>query len=116
MYKRPDSPTRRVDLSGAQLRDADLREVSLYDADLTDADLTNANLTGADLHGAVLSGAVLRGANLQGAKLRAVDMSPRRQVEPRGAWRIWKVPTSTYVTKARQADQGESERSRPAPS
>ena len=35
MYKRPDSPTRRVDLSGAQLRDADLREVSLYDADLT---------------------------------------------------------------------------------
>ena len=75
MYKRPDSPTRRVDLSGAQLRDADLHEVSLYDADLTNADLTNANLTGADLHGAVLSGAVLRGANLQGAKLRAVDMS-----------------------------------------
>ena len=90
MRKRPDRPTRRVDLSGAQLRDADLREVSLRgadlvgvdlrgarltDADFTNADLTNANLTGADLHGAVLSGAVLRGANLQEAKL-SVDEVP----------------------------------------
>jgi uncharacterized protein YjbI with pentapeptide repeats len=80
---------RRIDLSGARLRDANftdaklegvsfaqsqLQSASLYGARLQGASLDGAQLQGASLNIAELSGASLNGADLRGASLNGADL------------------------------------------
>lgn len=84
------NPTRKLELSGADLKRADLsggdltlanlRQATLFQADLSGADLSGADLRTSHLIGANLSGARLvetdlRGANLLGADLSGADLT-----------------------------------------
>ena len=76
--------SRRIDLSGADLRNRQLSEINLVDADLSGADLTganfgraylvSANLSKADMRVANFVRAVLTSAVLKGAYLRKTDL------------------------------------------
>ena len=70
---------KKLDLSGANLREADLEGTNLSGAnlhatDLYEADLRKANLKGADLYEADLTGADLYKADLTRANLRGADL------------------------------------------
>jgi len=66
---RKEDISRKIDLSGADLRNRQLSEINLADADLSGADLTGANLVRAYLVGANLNKADLRVADFDGATL-----------------------------------------------
>jgi uncharacterized protein YjbI with pentapeptide repeats len=76
--------SRKIDLSGADLRNRQLSEINLVDADLSGADLTgasftkaylvSANLTKADMRFADFSNAILTGAVLISAYLSKADL------------------------------------------
>jgi uncharacterized protein YjbI with pentapeptide repeats len=76
--------SRKVNLSGA-----DLRRVNLIWADLSWVNLSGADLRGADLRGVNLSWADLSGADLRGADLRGVNLIllPNANGYPGWAWR-----------------------------
>lgn len=67
-------PTRRWNLSGADLMGADLMGADLTGVDLRKASLVLVNFSGANLTGADLRNAELVQVNLNGAKLRKADL------------------------------------------
>jgi uncharacterized protein YjbI with pentapeptide repeats len=71
---RRDNPTRRINLSLADLSSAILRSADLTSANLSSANLSSTNLFGADLRGADLSSAVLNSANLGSADVSSANL------------------------------------------
>ncbi len=66
---------RRVDLSGALLRDADFKNTKLEGASLAGVQLQGASLEGAQLRGASLDSAHLQGASLDRAQLQGASLA-----------------------------------------
>jgi len=72
---------RTLDLHGAFVRRLDLSGASLRDANLTKVDATNAIFRGADFAGARLDGATLKGADLTEAKNLTLEQLARAIID-----------------------------------
>lgn len=72
---RREDISRKIDLSGADLRNRQLSEINFVDVDLRGADLSGTNFTRAYLTSANLSRADLRFANFDQAALANADLS-----------------------------------------